>query len=146
MNNLLNFWSFLFTELADAVTDTVTVISIITVVASVLALVAVCFIGGKFDTKKLTYSAVSVALSFVLSYVKVKVGAEGGSVTLLSLVPIILFSYHYGVIYGLFTGIIYGLLQFLQSPYMFTWATFFLDYALAYGSIFLASIFRKLFS
>lgn len=144
MFNLLS-QSFLFAELGDQVTDTVTVISIITVALSLGALIAICAFKKKFDTKTLVYCSMSVALSFALSYVKVKVGLEGGSVTLMSVVPIFLFSYFYGPIYGLFTGIIYGLLQFLQSPYMFTWATFFLDYALAYGSIFLASIFKKLF-
>ncbi|MBO5713163.1 MAG: energy-coupled thiamine transporter ThiT [Clostridia bacterium] len=145
MYNFLSIWSFLFTELEDAVTDTVTVISIITIIASLIALIVTCSLKGKFDTKKLVYASVSIALSFALSYVKVKVGAEGGSVTLMSVVPIFLFSYCFGVSYGLFAGIIYGLLQFLQSPYMFTWATFFLDYALAYGAIFLASVFKKAF-
>lgn len=144
MLNLLS-QSFLFAELGDQVTDTVTVISIITVALSLGALIAICAFKKKFDTKTLVYCSLSVALSFALSYLKVPIGLEGGSVTLMSVVPIFLFSYFYGPIYGLFTGIIYGLLQFLQSPYMFTWATFFLDYALAYGSIFLASIFRKLF-
>ena len=145
MFNLLSIFSFLFTELSEKVTNVVTIISIITVVLSLVALIIVCSLKGKFDTRKLVYASVSVALSFALSYVKIKVGAEGGSVTLMSVVPIFLFSYYFGWIYGLFTGIIYGLLQFLQSPYMFTWATFFLDYALAYGAIFLAPVFKKLF-
>lgn len=145
MFNLLSFLSFLFTEQGESITETVTVISIITVAASIIALIVICSLKDKFDTKKLVYSAIAVALSFVLSFIKVKVGAEGGSVTLMSVVPIFLYSYFFGPIYGLFIGIIYGLLQFIQSPYIFTWATFFLDYALAYGSIFLASVFKKLF-
>ena len=145
MFNLLSLFSFLFTELEEAVTNTVTIISIITVVASIISLIIVCSLKGKFDTRKLVYASVTIALSFALSYVKVKVGPEGGSVTLMSVVPIFLFSYTFGWVYGLFCGIIYGLLQFLQSPYMFTWATFFLDYALAYGAIFMASVFKKLF-
>lgn len=144
MKNLLS-QSFLFAELGEQVTDVVTVISIITVAASLVALIVICACKKKFDTKTLVYCSLSTALSFVLSYVKVKVGAEGGSVTLFSVVPIFLFSYFYGPVYGLFTGVVYGLLQFLQSPYMFTWATFFLDYTLAYGSVFLASVFKKAF-
>lgn len=144
MLNLL-LKSFLFVELDKQITDTVTIISIITVAVSLIALVLICAFKKKFDTKTLVYCSMSVALSFALSYVKVKVGAEGGSVTLMSVVPIFIFSYFYGPIYGLFTGIVYGLLQFLQSPYMFTWATFFLDYLLAYGAICLACVFKKAF-
>ena len=46
-------------------------------------------------TKKLTLSAIMVALATVLSFISVYRLANGGSVTLASMVPIIVVSYLY---------------------------------------------------
>lgn len=64
-------------------------------------------------THILTESAIMIALATVLSMVKLFQAPYGGSVTLLSMVPIILISLRRGVKVGLCTGFAHGLLQLL---------------------------------
>ena len=56
-------------------------------------------------TKKLVVSALMLALSFVLSLIKIYELPWGGSVTLFSMLPIILVGYMYGNTWGIFNGI-----------------------------------------
>ena len=46
---------------------------------------------GPFTTREMAYAAISVALSFALSYVKFFALPQGGSVTLASMLPLMLF-------------------------------------------------------
>ena len=52
-------------------------------------------------TKKLVVSALMLALSFVLSLIKIYELPWGGSVTLFSMLPIILVGYMYGNTWGI---------------------------------------------
>jgi thiamine transporter len=54
-----------------------------------------------------------VGLSTVMSLLKVYEAPLGGAVTLFSMVPIIVASYRHGLKWGLCTGFIYSVLQFL---------------------------------
>lgn len=60
---------------------------------------------------KLTVSAIMVAMSTVLSFIKFSELPYGGSVTLFSFVPILFVGYAYGAKWGLSAGIVYGILQ-----------------------------------
>lgn len=64
-------------------------------------------------TRKLTETAIMLALAVALSYVKVFDLPMGGSVTLFSQVPIIIIGYRYGAKWGISTGVIYGVLEML---------------------------------
>ena len=55
--------------------------------------------------------------------------------TLFSMFFICFAGYLYGAKVGIFTGIAYGLLQFLQDPYLYSVGQFFLDYPLAFASL-----------
>ena len=78
----------------------------------VLLVVALAFILGRknkksFDTKMLSLAGVCLALSFTLSYIKFEAAwIQGGSITLVSFLPICIFSYVYGMKKGLLVGII----------------------------------------
>ncbi|MBE5756965.1 MAG: energy-coupled thiamine transporter ThiT [Clostridiales bacterium] len=116
----------------------------------VLIVVATAFIVGKnnkkpFDSKCIAFAGVSVALSFVLSYVKFE-GAwlQGGSITLVSFLPICLFSYIYGMKKGLVVGFVYGLLQAIQDPFIVHPAQFMLDYPIAFSMIALSGLLTDL--
>ncbi len=65
------------------------------------------------NTRRLTETAIMLALATGLSYIKFLELPMGGTVTLFSQVPIILIGYRYGAKWGISTGIIYGLLQML---------------------------------
>lgn len=107
----------------------------------VAIVLAISFIAGRknnspFDTKTIAMAGVCTALSFVLSYVKFE-GAwlQGGSITLVSFLPICLFSYTYGMKKGLIVGVVYGLLQAIQDPFIVHPAQFLLDYPIAFSMI-----------
>lgn len=104
-------------------------------------LVALLF-GKKGDkrehTRAIAYAGVSVALAFALSYVKIFRMPQGGSVTLASMLPIMLYSCRYGTRKGLLVGLVYGTLQALQDPYIIHPAQFLLDYPIAFAMLGLA--------
>ena len=144
MLNLLSFITFNGQKLLKTLSNFRFTLIVATFLITIILLVALPKISGKFKTKELTFAASSVALSFILSFIKVKVGANGGSITLLSLAPIILYSYRYGMLKGLLVGIAHGLLQFIESPEIYTYLTFFLDYVFAFSGVFIASAFKNL--
>ena len=98
--------------------------------------------------------AVMVALATVLSYIRVYKLPSGGSITLLSMLPIVLFSIKYGIKYGLGVAFVYSLVQLFQgiTDGLFGWghrapmliACILLDYVLAFSVLGFAGMFRKL--
>ncbi len=100
--------------------------------------------GTASQTKQIAYAGVCVSLSFALSYVKFFSLPQGGSVTFASLLPLMLYAYLFGARKGVFAGVIYGLLQFIQSPQFYQPMQVLLDYPIAFGAIGLAGIARGL--
>lgn len=100
--------------------------------------------GRKWTAKMLANAAVCLALAFVLSYVRLFKLPQGGSVTAASLLPIIAFAYSYGMGPGLVVGVAYGFLQMIQDPWIVSPIQAVLDYPLAFASIALAAVARKL--
>ncbi len=96
-----------------------------------------------FDTRSITYAGALIAMSYALSYLKIVRMPQGGSITVASLLPLMLYSYIFGTKKGVFVGLIYGLLQALQDPYIIHPAQFLLDYPLAFGAVGLSGIFAK---
>lgn len=105
-------------------------------------------------TRILAEGAIMVAMAFVLSYIKIFHLPWGGSITLLSMLPIAIFSIKRGVKAGLFAAFVSSLLQLGQGIIvdgLFAWgltpamlaACIFLDYIGAYTAIGLAGIFRE---
>lgn len=88
-----------------------------------------------FDSKAISLAGVCVALSYALSYIKLWDMPNGGSITLVSLLPVMLYAYLFGMKKGLFVGFIYGLLQSLQDPYIIHPAQFLLDYPVAFSAV-----------
>lgn len=64
-------------------------------------------------TRRLTETAIMIALATALSYVTIFTLPMGGSITLFSQVPIIIIGYRYGLKWGALTGVIHGILQML---------------------------------
>lgn len=96
------------------------------------------------DTRTITYGAVCVALSFALSYVRLFKMPMGGSITLASMLPLMLFAFMFGSRKGVIVGIIYGLLQAIQDTWIIHPAQFALDYLVAFGAIGLTGCMREL--
>lgn len=115
-------------------------------IIAVIALIAVFMGKGEekgFETKHIAYAAVCISLSFALSYIKLFAMPQGGSVTLASLLPLMLYSYMFGVRKGVFAGAVYGILQAVQDPWILHPAQFLLDYPIAFASIGVTGMFRR---
>ncbi len=97
-----------------------------------------------FDSKSISYAAICIAMSFALSYLSPIHLPQGGSVTIASLLPLMIYSYMFGVKKGIFAGMIYGLLQAVQDPWIVHPAQFLLDYPIAFACIGVSGIFARL--
>ena len=101
----------------------------------------------------LVEGAVMIAMATVLSFIQVFKLPWGGSITLLSMLPIALFSIKRGVKNGLIVAFLYSLIQFGQGIMdgLFGWgltpgmliACILLDYILAFTVLGLSGLFRK---
>lgn len=119
-------------------------------------LVAVLLVGGLvvyrqfksesktvWSTKMLALGAVCMALSNVLSMIKLFDMPQGGSVTPASMLPLMLFAYVYGVGPGMTVGAVYGVMQFIIEPYFLSVPQMLLDYPIAFAMVGLAGLFSK---
>ena len=112
----------------------------------IIALLAVFMGRGEkkgFDTKSIAYAAICIAMSFALSYIRIVPMPQGGSITPASLLPLMIYSYMFGVRKGVFAGFVYGILQAVQDPWILHPAQFLLDYPVAFAAIGLAGMFRR---
>lgn len=97
----------------------------------------------KMTTKQLVFCAMAMALAFVTSYIKIFAMPWGGSVTLCSMLFIVLVANWYGVQTGIFVGLAYGILQFIQEPYVLSFFQVCCDYILAFAALGVAGFFAK---
>ena len=101
----------------------------------------------------LVEGAVMVALAAVLSYVRIFHLPWGGSVTLLSMLPIVIYSIKHGVMRGMMVSFVFALIQLGQGAVdgLFGWgltpvmliACILLDYILPFFVLGFAGILRK---
>ena len=100
---------------------------------------------------RLTESAVLLAIASVLSIIKLVDMPYGGSVTLMSMLPLIVIAYRYGTRFGLVAATAYSLIQLLLGLDNLSYATSFgaavaiivFDYLVAFLVLGLGGIFRK---
>lgn len=83
-----------------------------------------------------------IAMSIVLSYVKVWRMPQGGSITAGSMVPIILFAIIYGFKEGFLAACVYGIIQFMIDGFVIHPASIVMDYVLGFGAMGLAGLFH----
>ena len=104
-------------------------------------------------TQLLVEGAVVIALATVLSFIRIIKMPWGGSVTLLSMLPIVIYSIKNGVKNGLLVAFVYSLVQFGQGVIdgLFGWgltpgsliACILIDYIIAFTVLGLAGLFRE---
>jgi len=115
------------------------------VVIALIALAAVLIRAGKapWNTRVLAYAAMTVAISFVLSTLRLFKMPQGGSVTLVSMMPIIAFSLAFGPARGALVGCAYGFLQLLHDPYVIHPLQMLSDYPLSFAALALGGFAEK---
>ncbi len=97
----------------------------------------------KWSVRALTFGALCIAISFILSYLKFYSFPQGGTVTPGSMFPLMLYSYAFGPVAGFSAGVLYGLLQLFQDFYVTHPLSLIMDYVLAFGMLGLASLPKK---
>ena len=122
----------------------------------------------KFNTQRLTTSAVMLALAVILAMVCALIPflnlPFGGGFTIASMLPIVIVSYMYGIKWGMFTSAVYSVLQIVMDLYLGKGSTIMalfmpnsddfmgytaavailiIDYIIAYSVLGLGGIFRK---
>ena len=101
----------------------------------------------------LVEGAIMVALAAVLSYIRIFKLPWGGSITLVSMLPIMLYSIRHGIKKGLGAAFAFSLIQLFQgiSDGLFAWgltplmlvACIFIDYIFAFSVLGIAGLFSK---
>ncbi len=105
----------------------------------------------KFDLHTLVECAIMVALATVLSLIKVYDAPYGGSVTLLSMAPIIILSLHRGIVPGVAAGFVHSVIQLILGLSNVGWIpdlggkvlVIFLDYIIPFTALGLGGLFAK---
>ncbi|SHF55540.1 energy-coupled thiamine transporter ThiT [Caldanaerobius fijiensis DSM 17918] len=118
----------------------------IVVLAVVLVVVLILHISDKrrkYDTRTIVYGGLSIAISFVLSYVKLYHMPQGGTITPASMLPLFVYAYIFGPTAGITAGVAYGFLQLIQDAFVVHWVQLLLDYPLAFGALGIAGFFKK---
>ena len=103
-------------------------------------------------TKRLALSGIMLAMSVVLSFIKVFEWPFGGSITACSMLPIAILGYTYGVKWGLLCGTVHGILQAITGATMSSAfagmnagsaaAIVVIDYLIAFSAIGLSGMFK----
>lgn len=98
------------------------------------------------STRRLAEGGICIALSLVLSYLKIPIGVSfggfGGSINLVML-PLILFAVRRGAGWGILSGIAFGTLKYIFAEgFAISWVSIVFDYSLAYAAVGLAGLAR----
>ena len=99
------------------------------------------------NVRCLTEGGICVALSLVLSYLKIPVmagfGGFGGSIDFV-MIPLIIYAVRWGFSWGIGAGLVFGTLKYiLASGFAISWVSIIFDYAVAYAFIGFAGLFRR---
>jgi thiamine transporter len=97
----------------------------------------------KIQTKIIAEIIVVVALSYALNLIVLFRMPQGGSVTVVSMVPILWLALRRGTKIGVLAGVVFGLVDLMPTPFVVHPVQFLLDYPLAFGSLGLAGLFQK---
>lgn len=97
----------------------------------------------KWSVRMIANAALCIALSAILSYVRLYKLPQGGSITPASMLPLFMFSCAYGIAPGMLIGGAYGLLQFIQEAAFVHPVQMILDYPLAFAMLGLAGISKR---
>jgi thiamine transporter len=96
----------------------------------------------KIQTKIVAEVVVSVALAYALNMIVMFRMPQGGSVTAVSMVPLLWLALRRGVRVGVIGGIVFGIVDMFPQPFVVHPVQFLLDYPLAFGALGLAGFFQ----
>ncbi|MCM3388532.1 energy-coupled thiamine transporter ThiT [Ureibacillus chungkukjangi] len=86
--------------------------------------------------------AIFAGIGLVLDQISFRLWPQGGSISFVML-PILIMAIRWGLLAGMTTGLIIGLLQMTFFPFIVHWVQGLLDYLVAFTVVGLAGVFRK---
>ena len=108
---------------------------------SSLAFASTTLVDVRRTTRQIAEEGVLISLAFVLNFIKIPVGATGGSINF-QMLPLMFLALRLGPAHGFIAGgIVYGLLTCLTDGYGFACYPF--DYLIGFGSVGVMGFFRK---
>lgn len=115
------------------------------IVLALIVLAVALFRAGKarWDAKVLAYAAMVIAISSVLSAIKLFKMPQGGSITPISMLPVIAFALAFGPARGALVGCAYGMMQLLIDPSIYHPVQVLVDYPLAFAALALGGFTEK---
>lgn len=138
----MNTWLENLFETMKEVESTPIWIQIIVICVLILGGGYFLFRGKKFTARELSIGALSVAVAFILSYIKVSL-PQGGSVTPASMLPILAYAWAFGPVPGITAGFVYGCLQLMQGMWILHPVQVVLDYLLPFALLGFAAFSKK---
>jgi len=96
-----------------------------------------------FTAREVSEMAIAIALSTVLSFIKVFQMPQGGSITAGSMIPIIYLALRNRPKVAITGAILYGLVQFMVEPFFVHPIQFLLDYPFAFGALGITTLIKK---
>lgn len=93
-----------------------------------------------FNIQMMVEGGIVIALSLILSFIKLGKMPQGGSITLASMFPIILYSIRWGAPRGMVIGGLYGVVSLLIDPQIYYPVQVILDYPLPFAFIGLSGL------
>src|SRR5438094_7611999 len=93
--------------------------------------------------RRLVELAIAVALTAVLSQIRVYKLPQGGSITAGSMVPIFYVALRWGFRWGVLAGLLAGVVNYITEPFYVHPVQVLLDYPIAFGAIGLAGLFQR---
>ncbi len=97
----------------------------------------------KWNTRKLVEAGIMLALSMILSQIKVYRAINGGSVTAGSMIPVMIFAMRWGASSGIIVGASFGILKMIFGGWIYSPIQAILEYPMAFGFLGLAGIFSN---
>ena len=97
----------------------------------------------ELNSKQVAEMAMVIALSTVLSLIKLFQMPQGGSVTAASMVPIMWYALRRGYKSGIIVGALYGIVQLMIQPIIIHPAQILLDYPIPFAALGLAGLFKE---
>ena len=109
----------------------------------IVVMAAIMVLSGRknrWTPRDIANAAVCVAMSFILSCIKLFEMPQGGTITPASLLPMMIYIVAFGPARGLVVGFAYGLLQLFQGAYIIHPIQMLVDYPMAFGALALGGV------
>ena len=119
-------------------------LAIVALIVLLIALIVIIrFSRVKFTANLIAKIALTVAISVILNNIAFMKMPQGGSVTLVSMLPVFIIAFAYGPEVGFITGFVFGIINFFMGPYVVHPIQVLFDYPLPYMFLGAAGYFKK---